>query len=487
MRPRSLLPAILLVANLLVAQAWATAEAIEVRVDPRVEFAAVMCRLAGLEEFQSPGFADYDAAVDAHFGPYRDHPSVAEVRALRAQVRLGYNMPAELAVATGDGDWQLRLPAGDPDNGLDARWTPEAAARFLAAAGRLWDDSDAREFFASQRPFHARVEAALQADLQPRLDTDWFERQYGESAGRRFTVVAGLLNGPHSYGPHLVLPDGSVEAFAILGTPAHDAGQAPAYPADQAASLLVHEVHHPFVNPWVAAHADRLEPGASRLYAEVEPAMSAAAYGRWDYMLNESLVRAQVLRYYRSRGAMPGYWRNLQDDRSRGFAWVDALADTLDAAVGEGGPFDAAAEAAVFDFFLRWGADPAGMMAAEDARQARRQLDRRATGVQLLDASPALEDGVVAAGEGELRLVFDRAMKPDVGIDGDVPEVIGRGRWEQEGQVLVVPVRFAPGRSHVLRLNDEQSPGQGFTGRDDAWLVPRTWRFRVLDKSPEAD
>ena len=39
--------------------------AVEVRVDARVEFAAVMCRLAGLEEFQSPGFADYDAAVEA--------------------------------------------------------------------------------------------------------------------------------------------------------------------------------------------------------------------------------------------------------------------------------------------------------------------------------------------------------------------------------------------------------------------------------------
>lgn len=470
-----------LAAPLLALLAWMmpVAGAVEVRVDPRVEFAAVMCRLAGLEEFQSPGFADYDAAVDAHFAPFRDHPSVAVVRALRQDVRLGYNMPAELAVATGEGDWRLRLPAGDPANGLDARWTPEAAQRFLEAARVLWEDSDAGAFFAGQRAFHQQVEQALAADLGPRLDLTWFERQYGESADRRFTVIAGLLNGPHSYGPHLVLPGGHVEAFAILGTPAHEAGQAPSYPADQAASLLVHEVHHPFVNPWVAAHADQLAPGASRLYAQVEADMKAAAYGQWDYMLNESLVRAQVLRYYRAHGAMGPYWRNLRDDRRRGFAWVDALADAIDAAVGALGGFDERAEAAVFDFFARWGADPAAMIAAEDARQAARQRLRRAEGVQLLSASPALDDGVVAPGEGELRLEFDRPMGGSVALSGDAPEVIGTPRWEQDGRVLVVPVRFAAGGRHVLQLNDEIEPGQGFRGKDGQWLVPREWRFTV--------
>lgn len=457
------------------------ARALEVRVDPRVEFASVMCRLAGLEEFQGPGFADYDAAVDAHFAPFRDHPAVAEVRALREQARLGYNMPAELAVATGEGDWVLRLPAGEPANGLDARWTPEAAERFLAAARMLWKDSKASTFFQSQRPFYRQVEDSLRADLSSRLDTGWFERQYGASMGRRFTVVPGLLNGPHSYGPHLVLPGGQVEAFAILGTPPHASGQAPSYPADQAASLLVHEVHHPYVNPWVAANAARLETGARGLYAEAEQAMVAASYGRWDYMLNETVVRAQVLRYYRSRGAMPAYWRNLQDDRARGFAWVDALADAIDAAVGEGGPFDARAEAAVFAFIERWGAGPAAMITDEDARQADRQRQRRATGVQLLSASPALEDGLAAPGEGELRLEFDREMAGGVTIDGEPPEVIAAPRWEQGGRVLVVPVRFEAGREYQLRLNDEQAPGEGFAGKDGEWLVPRTWRFRVQE------
>ncbi|OHE80290.1 MAG: hypothetical protein A2X76_07180 [Lysobacterales bacterium GWF1_69_6] len=457
--------------------------AVEVRVDPRVEFAAMMCRLAGFEEYQGPGIADYDAAVDAHFSRFRDHPAIATVRALREEVGLAYNMPVELALATGDNDWALRLRPGAPGSTLDARWTPAAADRFLQAAATLWRDADAPGFFAAQAPRFREVESVLSEALRPRLDASWFERQYGVDPRRRLGVVAGLLNGPNSYGPHLDLPGGRRETYAVLATPPMPAGSAPSYPADQVASLLIHELHHPYVNPWVEANAARLEKGASALFEAVRPQMTAAAYGQWNYMLNESLVRAQVLRYYRARGNEGAYQRNLREDRGRGFAWVAALADALDAAQSEapeGAPaFGPAAEAAVFAFFDDWGRAPAARIAAEDARLEERQRERQATGVQLLSATPALADGVVAPGEGELRLEFDRAMAPSVSVQGEPPEVTGRPAWDASRRVLVIPVRFAPGASHVLWLNDELSPGQGFRGEDGEWLVPREWRFRV--------
>ncbi|MBY4597799.1 DUF4932 domain-containing protein [bacterium BD-1] len=460
----------------------AASRAVEVRVDPRVEFAALMCRLAGFEEYQGPGMADYDAAVDAHFSRFRDHPAIATVRALREEVGLSYNMPVELALATGDGDWTLRLRPGAPGSTLDARWTPAAADRFLQAAAALWRDADAPAFFAAQAPRFGEVEAVLAEALRPRLDASWFDRQYGVDPRRRLVVVAGLLNGPNSYGPHLDLPNGRRETYAVLATPPMPAGSAPAYPADQVASLLIHELHHPYVNPWVEANAARLEPGASALFAAVAGKMTAAAYGRWDYMLNESLVRAQVLRYHRAHGNDGAYRRNLREDRGRGFAWVYALADALDAAAPEAPEapaFGPGAQAAVFAFFDAWGREPAARIAAEDARQARRERERLATGVQLVSATPALEDGVAAPGDGELRLEFDRPMAPSVSVQGEPPAVVGKPAWDASRRVLVIPVRFAPGASHVLWLNDELSPGQGFRGEDGEWLVPREWRFRV--------
>ena len=69
--------------------AWAAqaasepAPAIGIRVDARVEIASVMARLAGFEEYQVAGLADYDAAVDAHFAPFRGHPAIATLRDLR--------------------------------------------------------------------------------------------------------------------------------------------------------------------------------------------------------------------------------------------------------------------------------------------------------------------------------------------------------------------------------------------------------------------
>ena len=38
---------------------------------------------------------------------------------------------------------------------------------------------------------------------------------------------------------------------------------------------------------------------------------------------------------------------------------------------------------------------------------------------------------------------------------------------------------FAAGSRHVLQVNDEIEPGQGFRGKDGQWLVPREWRFTV--------
>lgn len=475
LRPVRCLGAVLL----LVLSVLAPALALEVRVDARVEFAAAMCRLAGFEEYQGPGIAAYDAAVDAHFAPFRDHPSIRAVRGLRESAGLSYNMPVELALATGEGDWTLRLPVGDPSAGLDSRWSPGAARVFLEAAAALWRDADAEGFFREQASVHREAEAVLEQALGPRIDEGWFVRQYGRDDARRLVVVAGLLNGSNSYGPGFVLPDGRREAYAVLATPAMPAGEPLAYPADQVASLLVHELHHPYVNPWVEANAARLAPGAGALFAAVADRMRAAAYGRWEYMLNESLVRAQVLRYYRSRGNPGAYEANLRDDRTRGFAWVDALANALDA-TGEAN-FGPASEAAVFDFFAAWGADPVAFIAAEDARQAERLAARRALGVRLLEASPSLDGGRAAPGDGELRLRFDRPMAGGISINGEPPEVAGRPRWEDDGHVLVVPVRFTAGARHVLRLNDEAAPGEGFVGRDGAWLVPLAWTFEVAE------
>ena len=124
---------------------------VPVRVDSRVEFLAIMSRLAGYEEYSAPGFASYDAAVETHFGKFRSHPAIGTAAALRKEFGVGYNMPAELALALEPGTWTLRVRAGDAGSGLDARWTPEAAARYLDAAESFWEASDAEAFFASQR------------------------------------------------------------------------------------------------------------------------------------------------------------------------------------------------------------------------------------------------------------------------------------------------------------------------------------------------
>lgn len=452
-----------------------TGAGITVRVDARVEFAAVLCRLAGFEEYSQPGIASYDRAVEAHFGRFRGHPLIAALGELREEVGLGFNMPVEIALASEPGSWAPRF-AGESDR-IDARWTVETAARFRAAARELWDASDADAFFAARASDWARVEALLRERLVPAIDPGWLAQRFGPEPRAELTIVAGLLNGPHSYGPHFDRDDGVRESYAVLATPAMDGFDTLDYPFPALVRLLVHELHHPWVNPWVDANAARLQPGAAGLFEAVAETMRRENYGRWEYMSYETLVRAHTLAYFQSRGDALQVRQLLQTDRSQGFPWVQALARRIEAAATSG-RFDAAAGTAVFEFFDALGRDSQAGLARIEAEIAQETLDRQRQGAQLAGLEPA--DGArVAAGDGRLRLRFDRPMKGSVHIGGELPEVVGAPTWSEDGRMLEVPVRFAAGARYRLLLNDESKPELGFVGRDGAWLVPRVWQFDV--------
>lgn len=86
---------------------------VEVGVDPRVELVAVVCRLAGYEEFEQAGIAGYDTAVESHFRSFARHPAVELARTLRSSIGLAYNAPIEAALIAMPDTWAPRV-ALDP-------------------------------------------------------------------------------------------------------------------------------------------------------------------------------------------------------------------------------------------------------------------------------------------------------------------------------------------------------------------------------------
>ena len=60
---------------------------------------------------------------------------------------------------------------------------------------------------------------------------------------------------------------------------------------------MVHEFCHSYCNPLVDKHTAELQDSAIKIYKRVRKAMSQMAYGNWQTMMRESLVRACVIRY----------------------------------------------------------------------------------------------------------------------------------------------------------------------------------------------
>ncbi|HEX6912727.1 MAG TPA: DUF4932 domain-containing protein [Longimicrobium sp.] len=458
--------------------------ALEVRVDPRVELAAVLSRLAGFDEYQVAGIPAYDRALEAHFRPFADHPSVVELRRLREEKGVAYNATVEAALLAAPGTWTPRVALEPLPPSLDRRWDAASVRAFLAAAARFDSATGAAAFFAAQDSLYRSMETQLAEGLRGRVDIAWFARRFGLPERSRFIVIPGLQHGPHNYGIHLALPDGSVEYFQVIGTPTADGQGRVQYPMDAVQGLLVHEMTHPFVNPWVDAHARRLRPGGNALFQAQRERMEANAYGRWEFTAYETLVRAHVLRYFLDHGDTALYRRSLRSDRAQGFLWTDELADALQ--VDSAAPLrSAAAEGAVFSFFDGWTADAPGRLAARTAALQEEEAAARMRGPQLR-LVPA--DGeLVAAGPAVLELHFDRPMATAASILGDVPEVTGRPAWDDERRVLRIPVTLRAGATYVMQLNDADRPSAGFRSAAGEPLHPRTWTLRVRPAAGEPD
>jgi hypothetical protein len=448
----------------------------DVRVIPAIETVAALARAAGFEEYGSRGIAAYDSAVNAWLEPHRDHAAIEVVRRLRRDMGLSWGMPLELALLVDSLTWEPRAPIEPLPGFLDPRWTAAAARDFLDAVRQFDRDAGASKFFAAHGALYREVEDQLGAGLQPLIDIEWFRRQFGR-ADAVFTVVPGLLNGPNSYGLHMVLPDGRLEIYAIIGTPAFESGSPVQYPLHQVSGLVVHELAHSFINPWVDAHAARLLPAATSLFDAVEDRMRANAYGEPRIVLYESLVRAATLRYFLDRGDSTAARRALHDDRGKGFLWTAELAEVLI----NSGTLDSAREA-VFAFFDEWGADPVAMIGARSATLEAEAEARRRTGPQVVRTVPAYGAAGVDAGLDALIVEFDREMSAGVAILGSI-ELTGRPRWDDDRRVLTLPVRLRPGATYVLELNSEEHVG--FRSAAGEPLAPRTWRFTVSSAEPE--
>ena len=297
------------------------------KVDPRVELLSVVFRLAENPEYNMSPLKKYTAVIDAYFSPYKEHPAIVLARKLANERDVGFDAVMALAVYLSPPP--ALKPLVDFGDGVpDARYGKGNAALLANRLADFYRDTQFEKFFAAHQAFYQLAEDRFRVVLGG-LDLNWYKSFYGNAQIGQYHLILGMNNGGGNYGPRLVWPDGHEEYYSIIGCWTQDDSGNPTYSTDYLPTII-HEFNHSFVNPAFAQYKSEFA-FAQQVYERVADKMKEQAYGNSDTMVIESLVRAAVIQYLKSRGHDSREVRNeIRGEQRIGFVWMDELVDLLD-------------------------------------------------------------------------------------------------------------------------------------------------------------
>jgi len=446
------------------------APAVTAKVDRRVELMSIVARLAGYEEYIRNDFQSYVADVESHFGKYREHPAVEFARKVRRDRGVSFDAVMSMAVHLNPPP-ALTPRVAFSEQFPDRRWGKADGEKFTALLAEFYKDADCETFFKSHEEMYRQAEGNFQ-QLLTKVDFGWYRRFYGEQPPGEFHLLIGLLNGGGNFGPKVVFPDGHEDLFAIIGTWQFDDQGTPIYD-DRLLSTIIHEYNHSFINPLVYANEKGLKESGEKIYRPVAAEMKKLAYGTWQTMMLESLVRAAVIRYISEHDPNEQTRRNeIIDERNIGFIWMDDLVGLLDRYEKERQTYP------TFRKFV-----PQILKFYDDLAP---QIDRRVASFNALrpgvEATAPFQNGAqdVDPEIAEITFTFDRPLEPkgvsiNFGPGGSaqfpIVKVIGFG---DEGKTLTLQLKMKPASTYEFILTEKS-----FKTRDGYPLRPYTMKFRT--------
>lgn len=298
-------------------------------VDKRIELLSIVFRLAGNYEYNDDIYRSYVSDIHNHFDRYKDHPVIKFATGLRDKNGVGFDAVMFMAL------YLEQAPALNPvapfsSEVPDKRWGENNAAKFVRLLKQFYSEAKCGEFFKE----HERLYTTAQEKFMPvykALDVNWYSNYYGTQPDGSLNIIIGLGLGGGNYGPKVVYPDGKEITYAIMGTASIDSTtNIPSYSVESCLPTLIHEFNHSYVNHLTKKHEQEFEASGGKLYNFVKEGMGRQHYASWQTMMNESLVRASVIRYLLKHNSGDKAARDqLISDYSRGFFWMKGLVETL--------------------------------------------------------------------------------------------------------------------------------------------------------------
>lgn len=301
------------------------------KVDERVEIVSIVFRLAGAEEYSQDYNKKYAADINTYFEPYKNAEVVRFVQENRNRNGLGYDAVMSMALHLSFKNKKFSLTK-EKESTLEKRWKNVEVNTFISLLNAFYKKTDFQKFFNSHSAGYAKAEQEYRQSILGDFNQGWYSRFYGKAPNEEYQIILGYGNGGGNYGITLHPEHHKTIVYAVAGVWNFDPDGNVKFDKNEFQPLLIHEFNHSFVNYILDMknYKSELKDPAEKIYSLVEKEMKSQAYGDWETMINESLVRAAVIRYMMdNRYPQSSIDEEIQVQRGRKFLWIKELTDLL--------------------------------------------------------------------------------------------------------------------------------------------------------------
>lgn len=305
----------------------ASAHALEVRVDPRVELASLVVDMTPwARENTEPASSAYASEALRAFAKYSDHLSVSgcnewlgsEHGDLDVLLRLALSLKSDFT----DGG------AIDPELAQQAGGV-EMADHLVTLLRQFATDSHFDAFYQAHAAFYAKLTERVASPVTPLDVPGHLESYYGTHFESYALVLAPLA--PRETSAEAVAID--LEPSGPVVVMRADGATKDKLPDFKESSLafdreLRHALGRAFVDPLATKHASDLEASVA-LYQPITEDMKSRHLDTWRQAFSEHLLRAIDARFLQAEGESKEAQLELRADERAGFGYVRSLFDQL--------------------------------------------------------------------------------------------------------------------------------------------------------------
>lgn len=304
---------------------WTTTVMEKPDVDERIELVSIVFRLAGNNEYNDVKFRLYTDLIKKHFEPYKSHELIAYAKKMRLEKSLSYDAPMSLAISL---DEKLNPRLGFAES-VAPRWNEADALEFVRLLKTFYKDADCETFFQNNADLYRTI-AGQFSSVRQDLDLGWYTAFFGYAPTENFKIAIALGNGEQCYSSSYTNPEGKKDVYAVVGVWETDKAGMPIFDNAHYLPVILHEYNHSFVNPLLEKHKALFQKDGEAIFEMLNDEMRQQAYGNWETVLNEALVRASVIMYFKEFKKNSAIEAMYKEELRHGFLWIRELVAELE-------------------------------------------------------------------------------------------------------------------------------------------------------------